>query len=76
MRFGGQLYTFCLTKAQRGATADPRPSLEERYGSLANYTALATVAANTLVEQRLLLASDAVVAIQSAARQAQQAGLK
>jgi hypothetical protein len=55
---------------------DPRPSLQERYGTRANYTALATAAANKLVSQRLLLAPDAAAAIQSATNQAQQAGLK
>lgn len=72
----GSYMPFAVTKAQRGASGDPRPSLEERYGTLANYTALATAAANSLVAQRLLLPSDAVAAIQSATNQAQQAGLK
>jgi hypothetical protein len=72
----GSYMPFAVTKVQRGATGDPRPSLEERYGTLANYTALATAAANSLVTQRLLLPSDAPAAIQSATNQAQQAGLK
>jgi hypothetical protein len=71
----GSYFPFALTKTQRGATGDPRPSLEERYATLANYTALATAAANTLVAQRLLLPSDAAAAIQSATKQAQEAGL-
>jgi hypothetical protein len=72
----GSYMPFPVTKAQRIATGDPRRSLEERYGSLANYTALATAAANSLVTQRLLLPSDAAATIQSATSQAQQAGLK
>jgi alpha/beta hydrolase family protein len=72
----GSYMPFALTKAQRGAAGDPRPSLEERYGTLANYAALATSAASQLVAQRLLLPSDAAAAIQSATQQAQQAGLK
>jgi hypothetical protein len=63
-----------VTKAQRNG--DPRPSLAERYGTLANYTALAQAAADKLVAQRLLLATDEAAALQSATNQAQQAGLK
>jgi hypothetical protein len=72
----GSYLPFAVTKVQRGATGDPRLSLEERYGTLANYIALGTAAANSLVAQRLLLPSDANAAIQSATKQAQQAGLK
>jgi hypothetical protein len=71
----GSYIPFAVTKAQRMQSLDPRPSLQERYGTLANYTALATAAANKLVSQRLLLAPDAAAAIQSATNQAQQAGL-
>jgi hypothetical protein len=72
----GSYMPFALTKVQRGATGDPRSSLEERYGTPTNYTALAMAAANRLVAQRLLLSTDAAAAIQSATMQAQQAGLK
>jgi hypothetical protein len=72
----GSYIPFAVTKAQRSLIHDPRPSVEERYGTLAKYTALATAAADTLVAQRLLLASDEAAAIQSATNQAQQAGLK
>jgi len=70
----GSYIPFALTKAQR--MGDPRPSVQERYGTLAAYTALATATANSLVSRRLLLPSDAAAAIQSATNQAQQAGLK
>jgi hypothetical protein len=70
----GSYIPFTLTKSQRDG--DPRPSLQERYGTLANYTATAMTAANSLVSQRLLLPSDAAAAIQSATNQAQQAGLR
>jgi hypothetical protein len=70
----GSYIPFALTKSQRNG--DPRPSLQERYGTLAHYTAAATTAANSLVSQRLLLPSDAAAAIQSATNQAQQAGLQ
>jgi hypothetical protein len=72
----GSYFPLALTKALRASTGDTRPSLEERYGTLVKYTALATRAANKLVAQRLLLPSDAAAAIQSATNQAQQAGLK
>ena len=50
---------FARTRAERVAKGDPRPSLEERYGNLANYYSLAVQAANKLVAQHLLLAEDA-----------------
>jgi hypothetical protein len=50
---------FARTKAERIAKGDPRPSLEERYGNLANYYALAVKAANQMIEDRLLLPEDA-----------------
>ena len=72
----GSYIPFAVTKAQRMQSGDSRLSLEERYGTLANYTALATAAADQLVAQRLLLATDEAAAIESATNQAQQAGLK
>lgn len=50
---------FARTKAERQAKGDPRPSIEERYGSLLNYYTLANQAANKLIAQRLLLPEDA-----------------
>jgi len=50
---------FAKTKAERLAKGDPRPSLEERYGSLLQYYSLAVEAADKLVAQRLLLPEDA-----------------
>ena len=66
---------FAMTKAQRLLAHDPRPSLQERYGSLAGYTAEATEAAERLVRKGQLLASDAAAAILSATNQAHAAGL-
>jgi hypothetical protein len=37
---------FAITKAQRLAANDPRPSLEERYGTHDGYVAAVTAAAN------------------------------
>ncbi len=42
---GGQV-PFAITKAQRTANSDPRPSLEERYGTHDGYVAAVTAAAN------------------------------
>jgi len=50
---------FAKTKAERMAKGDPRPSLEERYGNLSNYYALAVQAANKMIADRLLLPEDA-----------------
>jgi hypothetical protein len=71
----GSYIPFAVTTAQR-QLGDSRRSLQERYGTLANYTAVATLAAQGLVRDGLLLPSDETAAIQSATNQAQQAGLK
>lgn len=51
---------FARTKAQREASGDPRPSIEERYPTLLAYYAAAVGHAQDLVRQRLLLPEDAV----------------
>ena len=58
MRWTGSFVPFARTRAERAATGDPRPSLEERYGSPEAYTAAVEAAAERLVERRLLLAAD------------------
>ena len=45
-------------KAERVANEDPRPSLEERYGSHAGYVAVVTSAAAKAVAAGFLLAAD------------------
>ena len=55
----GSFIAFARTKAEREATGDPRPSLQERYGSKAGYVARLQQAATTLVAERLLLEDDA-----------------
>lgn len=72
----GSYIPFALTTSQRQQDGDHRSSLQERYGTLAVYTKMATAAADALVAQGLLLSSDKAAAIQSATNQAQQAGLK
>ena len=47
------------TKAERESKGDPRASLEERYGTHANYVKKLEAAASALVKDRLLLAEDA-----------------
>jgi 50S ribosomal subunit-associated GTPase HflX len=46
------------TKAKRLATGDPRLSIEERYGSQADYVSAVTKASDDLVKNRYLLAED------------------
>jgi Alpha/beta hydrolase domain len=50
---------FAKTVEERTASADPRPSLQERYRSKAHYVRAIALAAQRLVEQRLLLEEDA-----------------
>ncbi|MBN3787984.1 hypothetical protein G3N94_13905 [Burkholderia sp. Ac-20353] len=54
----GQFIPFATTEAQRQATGDPRPSLQERYRDHAGYVRAVTKAANKLAKHRLLLPSD------------------
>jgi Alpha/beta hydrolase domain len=54
----GQQIDFAPTKMERIATADPRPSLEERYPSHADYVNRVVAAANVLARDRLLLDED------------------
>jgi len=62
---GGALYSiagsfipFARTRAEREATGDSRPSLEERYGTHAVWKARLAAACADLVAQRLLLEED------------------
>jgi hypothetical protein len=71
----GSYIPFALTRAQREATGDPRPSLQERYGSLERYADQAQRAAAHLVEHGYLLHDDERAAVASAVKQAMQAGL-
>ena len=53
----GSFFPFAKTAADRGA--DPRPSLQERYGSKEGYVAKVEAAAAMLVKERFLLPEDA-----------------
>jgi hypothetical protein len=55
----GSRIAFARSHAEREAADDPRPSLEERYGSRAAYVARVGEAAAALVAERLLLPADA-----------------
>ena len=55
----GGIIPFARTVAERQATRDPRPSLEERYGSHAGYVAAVRKAAARAVAQGFLLPEDA-----------------
>ncbi|HZV93388.1 MAG TPA: alpha/beta hydrolase domain-containing protein, partial [Caldimonas sp.] len=54
----GSYIPFAPTAIARTALGDPRPSLDERYGSHAGYVAAVTSAVNALEAQRLLLPAD------------------
>jgi hypothetical protein len=55
----GGFIPFARTKAQRLASGDPRPSLEERYGTREKYVEQVRAAAEGLVRGRYLLRDDA-----------------
>jgi hypothetical protein len=55
----GSYLPFAKTGAERRDHGDPRPSLQERYRSRVHYVRAIAVAAQRLVEQRLLLEEDA-----------------
>jgi hypothetical protein len=71
----GGYIPFAVTPAQRQASGDPRPSLQERYGNLNRYADVAREAAGHLVSHGYLLPADEAAAVTSAVNQAQQAGL-
>lgn len=66
--FSGGFIPFAATRAERLASGDPRPSLEERYGSHAAYVRGVRETARRLVRARLLLADDARRIVDAAER--------
>jgi hypothetical protein len=62
----GSYIPFAKTRAQRAADGDPRPSVEERYGSRDVYVAKVKAAADALVAERLLLPADAAAYVRAA----------
>ena len=63
----GGFIPFAKTKAERLASGDPRPSLEERYRSHDQYVELVRTATSKLVQERYLLQQDADAMIKQAA---------
>jgi hypothetical protein len=57
--FSGGFIPFAKTAQQRLASGDPRPSLEERYGTHEKYVEKVREAARRLVQERFLLHEDA-----------------
>jgi hypothetical protein len=62
----GSSFAFQETKAQRVAAADPRPSVEERYGTHQGYVCVVTNAANKEVRKRFLRSTAATTLITQA----------
>jgi hypothetical protein len=65
--FAGAFVPFATTKQERRAANDPRPSLEERYGTQEAYVAAVRSAAQNAVRDRFLLPEDADRLVQQAA---------
>jgi hypothetical protein len=65
---GGSFIPFAPTRADRTASGDPRPSIEERYPTKEAYVAAFRAAADQLVAQRLLLPEDASTLVAEAER--------
>jgi hypothetical protein len=62
----GSFIVFARTRREREAAGDPRPSLEERYGSRETYVAEIEATAVALVAERLLLPTDARAYVETA----------
>lgn len=71
----GQFIPFAKTAADRLANGDPRPSIQERYGSFYSYYYAALSATNQLVLQGFLLAEDAPRVFNGAISQAVALGV-
>ena len=57
--FQGGYWPFAKTRAERTASKDPRPSVEERYGTLEGYMCVVRRATERAVADRFLLRADA-----------------
>ena len=67
VQLSGAYWPFWDTQAHRQANGDPRPSLEERYGTHTGYGCVVQQATVNAVEQRFLLPSDQLILIADAA---------
>jgi Alpha/beta hydrolase domain len=66
--FAGSTIPFARTRAERDAAADPRPSVEERYASRADYLERVRTAAHSLVGDGYLLEEDLELSVAAAGR--------
>ena len=66
--FAGSTIPFARTRAEREAAGDPRPSVEERYASRADYLARVREAARSLAREGYLLEEDIELSLAAAAR--------
>lgn len=71
----GSYLPFAHTRGERQATGDSRPSIEERYASKEQYVRAIAVAAQRLVDQRLMLEEDADRYVEAAIREEALASL-
>jgi hypothetical protein len=62
----GSYFPFAITRAERLLSGDPRPSLEETYGSHEGFVSAVKKAAHSLVRERFLLKVDADADISAA----------
>ncbi len=69
---GGTLIGFTIpfvtSRAEREASGDPRPSIEERYASKEDYLDRVRQAARSMMSQRYLLAEDLELVLDQAAQ--------
>jgi hypothetical protein len=73
--FTGGYVPFARTLADRLASGDPRPSIQERYSTVGSYYFAASAIAKRLVAQRYLLLDDAVRVTNQALSQMTASGL-
>ena len=64
----GSTHPFARTGAERTASGDPRPALDQRYADRAAYVAAAREQAQRLADERYLLLEDVDVVVENAAR--------
>lgn len=67
---GGAFLPFSLTKSERESVGDPRPSLEERYGSLRGYIDQLEARCRQMAQQGYLLTDDIPRIIQTQTQRA------
>ncbi len=70
----GQMIPLAKTKAERMASGDPRPSIEERYPSFPVYAEKVKAAVQDMVTRRLMLQEDAQPAIDHLLRAGEATG--